>query len=991
MNNFRFNLKKPKSGPKNIQSPASPVHHPAEPIQYSPVAAPKFELCFENLKVTSDISWEDAWLKLEVLKNTSCTNMKGPQGVQGPQGPRGLTGPGYTGEKGVQGIQGFTGATGFTGPGYTGEKGDQGPQGPQGPTGGEYLWVVDSTYPTRLEPIDNRYVYIPGREPVEELSLYLGGGISAGLDGGNGCQIKTTGEITAGTTITATEGINAGGSINAGTTITSGGFISTFGVDSNGFGLDVQNGGGIYVTGQATIGTTISSNGAITSGTTITAGSTIRGQDLQAIGDLSLGNSATIGNNCGSKTITAVGNAAGATGRAIYTDGFIQADSYIAAYPPSGATGLGLFTTGTLQTNSYIVAYPPSGATGLGLLVNGQAIITGDISAGANIIASGEILSNAASNAVGLSTTGYATIGGKNDSGGTTAPYSLFLGGGIKAAAEITTYVPDPKDRGFYTNGGIEGASLSIGPITSGSITATSGSGPVGRAIYADGYIETNSYFNSQPPQGATGLGFETSGFANIGGYLTIGGTEPSGVFSLEMAGGIYTNYGFGVSNIGAISGTSIYVGASGGNISVDKGALISYPGGFSTPDPTSQGLYTTGYATIDGGINSGGDINAYNGDIKSYPTGGASALGLYTTGVATIDGGINSGSVINAGGKITATVGLATDDGLYTNGQIYGGGQITSGGIITSNGRIYANVAEGTDGFNTPGQIYAKGQITTSAILSVQGTDVNGFSTYLAGGIYAPNYNIYSSGEINSSYAGDGAAINTQGFVSIGGDQGGGGVSLYTKGGIDVGTFINTGGYVNIAGTDLNGFSIDLTGGIYCAGAYSIANTGSISATGLAITGGDISANPGALISYPGGSTASDPTLLGLSTSGYANIGGALNVTGSVTAASFITPSDYRIKENVKSLRETAYTIDNLNPVHYFNTLTKKDDFGFIAHELQEQYPFLVTGEKDGEKNQAVNYLALISLLTNEIQQLKQQVKNNHAELKADIEILRM
>ena len=47
----------------------------------------------------------------------------------------------------------------------------------------------------------------------------------------------------------------------------------------------------------------------------------------------------------------------------------------------------------------------------------------------------------------------------------------------------------------------------------------------------------------------------------------------------------------------------------------------------------------------------------------------------------------------------------------------------------------------------------------------------------------------------------------------------------------------------------------------------------------------------------------------------------------------------------------------------------------GFIAHELQEHFPFLVSGEKDGPTNQSVNYIGLIALLTKEIQELKQRV----------------
>jgi hypothetical protein len=47
------------------------------------------------------------------------------------------------------------------------------------------------------------------------------------------------------------------------------------------------------------------------------------------------------------------------------------------------------------------------------------------------------------------------------------------------------------------------------------------------------------------------------------------------------------------------------------------------------------------------------------------------------------------------------------------------------------------------------------------------------------------------------------------------------------------------------------------------------------------------------------------------------------------------------------------------------------------LAHELQEIYPELVTGEKDGIDIQSVNYNGLIPILINEIQNLKIFVKN--------------
>ena len=61
------------------------------------------------------------------------------------------------------------------------------------------------------------------------------------------------------------------------------------------------------------------------------------------------------------------------------------------------------------------------------------------------------------------------------------------------------------------------------------------------------------------------------------------------------------------------------------------------------------------------------------------------------------------------------------------------------------------------------------------------------------------------------------------------------------------------------------------------------------------------------------------------------------------------------------------------------------KQDIGLIAHELQEHYPFLVSGKKDGKEMQSVNYTGLIGVLIKEIQELKITVK----ELKSRVTIL--
>ena len=99
-----------------------------------------------------------------------------------------------------------------------------------------------------------------------------------------------------------------------------------------------------------------------------------------------------------------------------------------------------------------------------------------------------------------------------------------------------------------------------------------------------------------------------------------------------------------------------------------------------------------------------------------------------------------------------------------------------------------------------------------------------------------------------------------------------------------------------------------------------------------------------------------------------------SLQVNGTVTATSFNSTSDYRIKQNVTEL-STTDTVDTLRPVRYLNTESKKNDIGLIAHEVQHVYPEIVSGEYNGETNQSLNYSGLIPVLINEIKMLKARV----------------
>jgi hypothetical protein len=119
-------------------------------------------------------------------------------------------------------------------------------------------------------------------------------------------------------------------------------------------------------------------------------------------------------------------------------------------------------------------------------------------------------------------------------------------------------------------------------------------------------------------------------------------------------------------------------------------------------------------------------------------------------------------------------------------------------------------------------------------------------------------------------------------------------------------------------------------------------------------------------------------------------NEAGSISTNGSSTV-SYVTSSDYRLKENVKPMVGALDVISKLNPVTYTWKIDGSDGQGFIAHELQEVVPDAVTGKKDAVdeegniKPQGVDTSFLVATLTAAIQE-QQTIINN---LKARIETL--
>jgi hypothetical protein len=102
-------------------------------------------------------------------------------------------------------------------------------------------------------------------------------------------------------------------------------------------------------------------------------------------------------------------------------------------------------------------------------------------------------------------------------------------------------------------------------------------------------------------------------------------------------------------------------------------------------------------------------------------------------------------------------------------------------------------------------------------------------------------------------------------------------------------------------------------------------------------------------------------------------------NVNGAVNATTFNGPSDYRLKEDFRSFNG----LNILNNITVYDFKWKDVDgiegkraYGVKAHELQEQMPSAVTGERDGNKMQKVDYSKLVPILIKSIQELKAEIE---------------
>ena len=111
----------------------------------------------------------------------------------------------------------------------------------------------------------------------------------------------------------------------------------------------------------------------------------------------------------------------------------------------------------------------------------------------------------------------------------------------------------------------------------------------------------------------------------------------------------------------------------------------------------------------------------------------------------------------------------------------------------------------------------------------------------------------------------------------------------------------------------------------------------------------------------------------------------GKINGNGSNT--SYITSSDYRLKENASAISDGITRIKSLKPYRFnFKTEPSVTQDGFFAHEVSSVVPIAVFGDKDATKEdgsidpQGIDHSKLVPLLVAAVQELTTKVETLEA-----------
>jgi len=435
-------------------------------------------------------------------------------------------------------------------------------------------------------------------------------------------------------------------------------------------------------------------------------------------------------------------------------------------------------------------------------------------------------------------------------------------------------------------------------------------------------------------------------------GNVGIGTTSPGHKLSvigghIQTDGNVYTNV------IRDNTGGNVSIQDNGGNVGIGTASpaykLDIYGGNIQI---------NNGGATWLGSDSTGGFARTFNGNTFRFISSSNSETVRIDNATGNVGIGVTSPATVGGTAKLTVNVGSGTSspvsivngttDGMYirryaVNGQYQI--QTTSGSGNSGNLSLQSyggNVGIGTTSPSRPLSVYRS--TAGSAANFLHYTDATAFA-----GLYIDVDNVNNIVELNAS----GDTASTMAFQTGNAER----MRITTTGNVGIGTtspankldVVGISRFTHSSSTSYRGAIETVTDNAYPTWEIGWVHTRTTSST------------------Y--GTIARFNNQTGTS------IGGIVYSGSSGT--SFVTTSDYRLKENIKEIRDSISRVKKLKPCR-FNFAAEKNRIidGFIAHEVQEVVPEAVHGEKDALQKdgsidaQTLEVSRLIPVLTKALQE---------------------
>ena len=420
-------------------------------------------------------------------------------------------------------------------------------------------------------------------------------------------------------------------------------------------------------------------------------------------------------------------------------------------------------------------------------------------------------------------------------------------------------------------------------------------------------------------------VAFDVVGATKITGVLTLTSTISNGTYAYTLPSATGT--------LALTSDLSGYLPLTGGTLT---GALIGTSATFSgllTVNGFGNSTFSsggTGYNKLTIRNTTAGTGNGAQLSIGTNADADQFYVQSFATTFTTSGMNIAGGAVINGEGPGGLSIAATQSNiGFYTNGAGAANLRMT----ITSTGNVGIGTTTSAWGSPTTGKVIQIGNRASVFSYNNSTTDIAN-NLYFNGSDY-----IYIESAFSTMYR-QGSSDGTHTWFTAASGTAGASVPLTERMRITSGGNLLVG--TTSAGTDFSRMA--------CA-------TASQNVFGLIST--DDSSGAGFLV---------------LRNSATTFIGGIARV-GTTNAVAFNTSSDYRLKEDLKEIKglEKVCAI-KVYDFKWKDNIARMD--GVLAHELQEVLPYAVTGIKDGEDMQGVDYSKLTPILIKAIQELKAEIE---------------